>query len=136
VAVRLGYDEAFAHQMMAGCDVMMVPSRFEPCGLTQLYALRYGTMPLVRNVGGLADTVVDATDDNLQRDVATGFMFGPATVDALAHAVRRTAHAFGQTATWQKIVQRGMAQSFSWQDAATPYLALYEEAVAGKNRAA
>jgi starch synthase len=135
VAVRLGYDEAFAHQMMAGCDVMMVPSRFEPCGLTQLYALRYGTVPLVRNVGGLADTVVDATDENLQRDAATGFMFGPATVDALAHAVRRTAHVFGQTATWQKIVQRGMVQSFSWQDAATPYLALYEEAVAGKNRA-
>jgi starch synthase len=84
----------------------------------------------------LADTVVDATEDNVQRDAATGFMFGPATADALAHAVWRTAQAFAQGPAWQKIVQRGMAQSFSWQDAATPYLALYEEAVAGKNRAA
>jgi starch synthase len=121
VAVRLGYDEAFAHHMMAGCDVMLVPSRFEPCGLTQLYALRYGTVPLVRSVGGLVDTVVDATAEALQSDKATGFMFGPATGQAIK--------TFANTKLWHQIVLRGMAQSFSWDDAAKDYVTLYEEVV-------
>jgi starch synthase len=131
VAVRLGYDEAFAHQMMSGCDVMLVPSRFEPCGLTQLYALRYGTVPLVRSVGGLVDTVVDATADALQKDTATGFMFGPATPAALAAAMGQTVKTFTDTKLWSQIVQRGMAQSFSWDDAAKAYVTLYEEALHG-----
>jgi starch synthase len=132
VAVRLGYDEAFAHHMMAGCDVMLVPSRFEPCGLTQLYALRYGTVPLVRSVGGLVDTVVDATADALQQDKATGFMFGPATPAALAAAMGQATKTFANTKLWNQIVLRGMAQSFSWDDAAKEYLALYREALQGK----
>ena len=132
VAVRLGYDEAFAHLMMAGCDVMLVPSRFEPCGLTQLYALRYGTVPLVRSVGGLVDTVVDATADALQQDTATGFMFGPATPAALAAAMGQATKTFANAKLWHQIVQRGMAQSFSWDDAAKEYLALYQAALHDK----
>ena len=132
VAVRLGYDEAFAHHMMAGCDVMLVPSRFEPCGLTQLYALRYGTVPLVRSVGGLVDTVVDATADALQQDTATGFMFGPATPAALSDAMGQAVKTFANTKLWHQIVQRGMAQSFSWDDAAKEYVMLYQEALQSK----
>lgn len=129
VAVRLGYDEAFAHQMMAGADAVLVPSRFEPCGLTQLYGLRYGTVPVVRRVGGLADTVVDASADALRRDEATGFMFDAATPAALAAALRQAAKAHAQPRLWQKIMLRGMAQRFSWEVAAAKYMVLYEEAV-------
>lgn len=129
VAVRLGYDEAFAHRMMAGCDVIMVPSRFEPCGLTQLYALRYGAVPLVRRVGGLADTVVDATEEALRHDTATGFMFGPATATALAGAITQATNTYAQPAIWHQLMQRGMAQHFSWGDAAKQYLSLYEAAM-------
>jgi starch synthase len=126
VAVRLGYDEKFAHQMIAGADAMLVPSRFEPCGLTQLYALRYGTVPVVRHVGGLIDTVVDTSDASLQADTATGFMFGPASKEALALAVHRTVHAFSQPAVWAQLRQRGMAQNFTWAAAAQQYMALYQ----------
>jgi starch synthase len=129
VAVRTAYDEPLAHRMIAGSDAMLVPSRFEPCGLTQLYALRYGTVPVVRAVGGLADTVVDATEANALADVATGFMFGPATPAALANALAQTVATYRQPAAWRKLVQRGMAQNFSWEQAARQYLALYDEAV-------
>ena len=132
VAVRLGYDEAFAHHMMAGCDLMLVPSRFEPCGLTQLYALRYGTVPLVRSVGWLVDTVVDASADALQQDKATGFMFGPATSAALSDAMGQAVKTFANTKLWHQIVQRGMAQSFSWDEAAKEYVTLYQEALQSK----
>ena len=108
VAVRLGYDETFAHQMMAGADAMLVPSRFEPCGLTQLYALRYGAVPVVRRVGGLADTVVDADVDALHRNEATGFMFGPATPAALAVAVRHAIKAHAKPKLWHQIMPRTM----------------------------
>ncbi len=129
VAVRLGYDEAFAHQMMAGADAVLVPSRFEPCGLTQLYALRYGAVPVVRRVGGLVDTVVDASVQALARDEATGFMFDAATPAALAAALRQTANAYAKPKLWRQLMLRGMAQRFSWGDAAAQYLSLYGEAV-------
>ena len=129
VAVRPVYDERLAHRMMAGADVMLVPSRFEPCGLTQLYALRYGTVPVVRRVGGLADTVVDADTLALQADLATGFMFGPATAAALAHALTQAVSAWRQPALWRQLMLRGMAQKFSWESAASQYMALYREAV-------
>lgn len=108
---------------------MLVPSRFEPCGLTQLYALRYGTVPVVRNIGGLADTVVDASDDAMQADIATGFMFGPATTVALGQAMTRTVNAYRNTALWRQLMLRGMAQNYSWEHAAREYIALYEDAV-------
>ena len=125
VAVRMTYDEAFAHQMVAGADVMLVPSRFEPCGLTQLYALRYGTVPLVRRVGGLADTVLDAGNAAGVGAEATGFVFGPATAEALADAITRAVGRFQVPAQWQALVRQGMAQDFSWTSAAEKYLALY-----------
>lgn len=128
VAVRLGYDEALAHRMMAGADATIVPSRFEPCGLTQLYALRYGTVPVVRRVGGLADTVVHADKLALQGDVATGFLFGAATPAALAQALAQAASAYRQPAVWRQLMLRGMAQNFSWTAAASQYMALYHEA--------
>jgi starch synthase len=131
VAVWLRYDEALAHRMMAGADAILVPSRFEPCGLTQLYALLYGTVPVVREVGGLADTVVDATPEAIQSDVATGFMFGPATTWGLDQAMARTLDAYRNPPLWRQLMLRGMAQNFSWEVAAAQYLALYGELLAG-----
>ena len=125
VAVRIGYDEVFAHRLMGGSDIILVPSRFEPCGLTQLYGLRYGTVPLVRRVGGLADTVVDATDESVAGDSATGVMFDAATPAALDAALTRTFALFAQPGAWQQVMLRGMAQDFSWGNAAQQYMALY-----------
>jgi len=126
VGVRIGYDEAFAHRLIAGADAILVPSRFEPCGLTQMYGLRYGTLPIVRRVGGLADTVVDATVENLGADRATGFVFEAASVAALDGALQRAADVFTKDAgTWAKLQRRAMAQDFSWRGAAAQYLELY-----------
>jgi starch synthase len=126
VAVRLGYDEAFAHQMVAGADAMLVPSRFEPCGLTQLYALRYGTVPVVRRVGGLADTVVDLD----QGDLSTGVVFDDATGIAMADAITRTVVAYRSAGAWRKLMRRGMQQDYSWGPPARRYMALYEAVAA------
>jgi starch synthase len=127
VAVRIGYDEAFAHRLIAGADVILVPSRFEPCGLTQLYGLRYGTLPFVRRVGGLADTVVDASDTMR----ATGFVFDDATPSALADAVTRAVASYRDEPAWRAMRRNAMAQDFSWDSAAQAYLALYAQAIAG-----
>jgi len=124
VAVHIGYDEARAHRLMAGADMILVPSRFEPCGLTQLYGLRYGTLPVVRRVGGLADTVVDATDET-----ATGFTFDHAAPGALAHALRRAIDAWRDPLRRRQLITRAMAQDFSWHGPAREYLKLYEEAL-------
>lgn len=124
VAVRIGYDEPFAHRLIAGSDVIMVPSHFEPCGLTQLYGLAYGTLPLVRRVGGLADTVADARLETLDTD-ATGFVFEPFTADALLGAVARALALYRRPADWKRVRQRGMRQRFGWDAAAARYLALY-----------
>ncbi len=129
VAVRIGYDEALAHRVIAGCDSILVPSRFEPCGLTQLYGLRYGTLPLVRRVGGLADTVVDTNDDTLRNDRATGFSFDAATPAALESALHRAIETWRQPTRWRQVMQRAMAQDFSWGGAAAGYLRLYETAM-------
>jgi starch synthase len=120
IAVKLGYDEPFAHQMIAGADVMLVPSRFEPCGLTQLYALRYGTLPLVRKVGGLADTVVDAD---------TGFVFEAATVKGLSEAIQRTCKTYANPKRWKAMMDKAMIQNFSWEDSAQKYMALYRSSL-------
>jgi len=129
VAVRIGYDEALAHRLIAGSDAIVVPSRFEPCGLTQLYGLRYGTLPVVRRVGGLADTVADATEDAVAADRATGFVFDAATSAALDGALQRAATAFARQPLWQGLMQRAMAQDFSWHGAAAHYMDLYEGVV-------
>jgi starch synthase len=129
IAAVFGYDEALAHLIIAGSDVVLVPSRFEPCGLTQLYALRYGSLPLVRRVGGLADTVVDTDAVTLAEDRATGFVFEAETAAALSAAIGRALALYRQPALWRQVVRRAMRQDFSWQTAARRYLALYRELV-------
>jgi starch synthase len=126
VAVFIGYDEAMSHRFMAGADILLVPSRFEPCGLTQLYALRYATLPLVRHVGGLADTVVDINDDSLAADRATGFVFNEASRQALGGRIREACWFYRNDATaWTRVQQRAMRQDFSWDDSAANYEQLY-----------
>jgi starch synthase len=124
VAVRLGYHEPLAHQMMAGSDIIVVPSRFEPCGLTQLYGLAYGTLPMVRRVGGLADTVNDAQLATIDSD-ATGFAFDEFTVQALSEAMDR-AHALWQRPEdWRMVQTRAMNKRFGWDSAARQYMSIY-----------
>ena len=115
VAVRIGYDETLAHRIIAGADIILVPSRFEPCGLTQLYGMRYGTLPLVRRVGGLADTV----------DEATGFVFDGADADSLVTAARRALLTLREPARWRAMQREAMARDHGWDAAAARYMALY-----------
>ena len=130
VAVRLIYDEALAHRVIGGADAIVVPSRFEPCGLTQLYGLRYGTLPLVRRVGGLADTVVDASPEALNDGRATGFSFDAATPEALLQAAQRLVALYRQPPAWRAVMRTAMARDFSWDQAAAQYLALYNTVLA------
>lgn len=132
VGVKLVYDEDLAHRVMAGADLVLVPSRFEPCGLTQMYAQRYGALPVVRRVGGLADTVVDATPETLAADQATGFMFDAASGHALEGAIHRACDVLVEPVTWQQMRRRAMACSFSWEGPAQQYLSLYREAIAAR----
>ena len=127
IALRLGYDEALAHRIVAGADVIMVPSRFEPCGLTQLYGLAYGTLPLVRRVGGLADTVVDASLENLDDHSATGLVFDRFDADDYRAALRRAVALYRRPADWRQVQACAMAQHFDWAGAAARYLALYQQ---------
>ena len=129
VGVVIGYDEALSHLIYAGSDSILVPSRFEPCGLTQLYALRYGALPLVRRTGGLADTVVDANAVSLAEGDATGFAFETETADALLAALQRATALYADRASWQRMVSRAMTRDFSWDASARQYLALYRELV-------
>jgi starch synthase len=125
VAAVIGYDESLAHLIYAGSDVILVPSRFEPCGLTQLYALRYGALPLVRRVGGLADTVVDATAANLAEGNATGFVFDNDSPAALMSATGRVTALFRERKIWRGMMRRAMTRDFSWTAAARQYTAVY-----------
>lgn len=128
VGATIGYDEALARLIFAGADVILVPSRFEPCGLTQLYALRYGALPLVRHTGGLVDTVVDATPEALADGSATGFAFGEAAAPALtAAAARAVALYSGDPTTWRRMMRQAMTRDFSWRPVARQYAALYRE---------
>ncbi len=127
VSVRFGYDEAFAHRIMGGADIVLVPSRFEPCGLTQLYALRYGALPLVRRTGGLADTVVDADERSLRDGTATGFAFDRPDPDSLLAAARRAAATYRERPVWTAMQRRAMTRRFGWEAAAERYAALYAE---------
>jgi starch synthase len=128
----IGYDEALAHMMQAGVDALLVPSRFEPCGLTQLCALRYGAVPVVARVGGLADTVIDANAAALAAGVATGVQFASITAPALEVALRRTVALYRDPPTWHALQQNGMAADFSWRRPASQYAALYRELAAAR----
>ncbi|MGD9544453.1 MAG: glycogen synthase GlgA [Methylocystis sp.] len=130
VGAHIGYSEALAHMIQAGVDAFLVPSRFEPCGLTQLYALRYGAVPIVSRVGGLKDTIVDANEMALQAGVATGLQFSPTTADALAMALREAERLFGDADAWRQIQLCGMRTDVSWRHPARRYAALFRDAVA------
>lgn len=126
VAVRIGYDEALAHRLFAGGDLALVPSRFEPCGLTQMYGLRYGTVPLVSAVGGLADTVIHASPAALAAQVATGIVFHPVDALGLGQALRQAVQLFADKPAWTKIQKNAMAQPVGWEAPALAYARLYE----------
>lgn len=129
LSVKIGYDEELSHQMMAGGDVIVVPSRFEPCGLTQLYGLRYGTLPLVALTGGLADTVINASHAALARGVATGVQFFPITTQALANAFVRVTDLFRDIKTWKAMQRNAMKQPVGWETSAALYKNIYESLV-------
>lgn len=126
VSVRIGYDEALSHRLIAGGDAILVPSRFEPCGLTQLYGLRYGTLPVVALTGGLADTVIDANPMALASKVATGLQFHPVTSDALAGALAKLCTIYANQKLWGKLQRNAMAQAVSWDTSAQSYAKLYQ----------
>jgi starch synthase len=125
LGVVLGYDEGLSHLVQAGCDTILVPSRFEPCGLTQLYGLRYGCLPLVARTGGLNDTVIDANDAALQAGVATGFQFSPVDQPTLEHALERAAACYEDPPLWRGMQKRAMASDVSWARSAAAYAQLY-----------
>jgi starch synthase len=129
-----GYDEARAHRLIAGADAIALPSRFEPCGLTQLYGLRYGTLPVVRRVGGLADTVDDASPEALAAGTASGFVFDAATPQALQEAVLRAAALKREPARWAAVQRAAMGRRHGWATPAREYLALYARALAAAAR--
>jgi starch synthase len=125
IGAVIGYDEALSHLVQAGCDTILVPSRFEPCGLTQLYGLRYGCVPVVARTGGLNDTVIDANEAALQAGVATGIQFSPVDQPALEHALARAAHLHADTKVWRSMQKCGMAADVSWERSASAYARLY-----------
>ncbi len=135
VALRVGYDEPLAHRIFAGSDITLVPSRFEPCGLTQMYGLLYGSLPLVRAVGGLADTVVDADLATLEDGTATGIVFANFSEAHYRHAVRRALALYRQPRTWSRVRQTGMHQDFGWTRSARQYHALYQSVLTDFARA-
>jgi starch synthase len=126
VGGHIGYDESLAHSIEAGADIFVMPSRFEPCGLNQMYSMRYGTVPIVRRTGGLADSVIDATWDSMKTSTATGFVFDEATPQALLSAVRRALELFAHSTKWRILMKHVMMQDFSWQESARAYLDLYQ----------
>lgn len=130
VSAVIGYDEALAHLIQAGTDALVVPSRFEPCGLTQLCAQRYGAVPIVSRVGGLEDTVVDANEAAIVAGAVTGFKFGPVTTENLAGALRRGHAVFRDTPAWRKMQQNGMSTDVSWRNRASRYADLYRQIIA------
>src|SRR3569623_936272 len=121
------YDEPLSHLIQGGADVMVVPSRFEPCGLTQLYGLRYGCVPLVSRVGGLADTVIAANEAAVEAGVATGIVFAPATTQALMDAINRAIRRYGRDKLWRKMQRRGMKSDVSWEASGEKYAKLYKK---------
>jgi starch synthase len=123
VAARIGFDNRLAHQIEAGSDLFLMPSRYEPCGLNQMYSLRYGTIPIVRATGGLADSVIDADADPLH---GNGFQFGEYSDSALLACVDRALRAYRQPHAWGALMQRAMRADFSWQRSASQYRELYE----------
>jgi len=129
IAVRLGFDEALAHRIEAGADSFLMPSRFEPCGLNQMYSLHYGTPPIVRATGGLADTVVDVNEKTLAAKTANGFVIHDSMPHTLWLALERATRCWHDRRLWRSIQQNGMRRDFSWEHAAHEYVNLYRDAI-------
>ena len=129
IGVIMDYDEDISHLIQAGADTILVPSRFEPCGLTQLYGLHYGSVPIVARTGGLNDTVIDANDAALEAGVATGFQFAPVDETTLEHTLTRAAECFAHQKLWRGLQKRGMEQDVSWGRSAAAYAQLYRNLV-------
>lgn len=129
VQLQIGYDEKLSHLIEAGADAFLMPSLFEPCGLNQLYSLRYGTIPIVRDTGGLADTVVHSSKRNIRNKTATGIIFHEANHTTLYDAIHHTYELYQDKKTWKDIMLRGMKQEFSWHESAKQYLQLYSQAI-------
>ncbi len=131
VAVEVGFDDSLAHQIEAGSDIFLMPSRFEPCGLNQMYSLRYGTVPIVRNVGGLADSVEnyepDVDPDSIQ--TATGFVFTDYSKERLAETIEKAVSLYRQPKIWTQLVRNGMSRDWSWKRSALEYVAVYRKAM-------
>lgn len=125
ISVTLGYNEQLAHQIEAGADIFMMPSRFEPCGLNQMYSLRYGTIPIVRKTGGLADTVTDAIPKNISDQSANGIVFNEPTPGALLEAVKRALLLYSDSKIWKSMQRSAMNQDLSWRNSAKQYITLY-----------
>jgi starch synthase len=129
-SVTIGYNEPLSHQIMAGCDMFIMPSRFEPCGLNQLYGLAYGTPPIVNATGGLADSIVDSNQAHIANNTANGFVMVEASADGLMACIKRAVDMYrNDKNTWLQIQKTGMSQNLSWDKSAQEYLAVYEELV-------
>jgi starch synthase len=128
ISATIGYGEPLAHRLHAGSDMLLAPARFEPCGLTQLYALRYGTLPVVRRTGGLADTVADANSETVAGRTATGFVFDKPELEALLEALGRALALYREPLSWRRLQLQAMAQNYSWDASAAKYIGLYHEA--------
>ncbi len=129
VSVFLVFNNALAHEIEAGSDMLLMPSRYEPCGLNQIYSLRYGTIPIVRKTGGLADTVIDASPEGAENGMSTGFVFREATPEAMLAAVKRAVTWFRRPKDWAKLVRNAMKQDWSWARSAAAYARLYQQLV-------
>jgi starch synthase len=129
IGLHIGFDEGLAHRVEAGSDMLVMPSRYEPCGLSQLYSLRYGTVPIVRRTGGLADTVIPYRPSTAQAKVATGFHFIDASTDALLSAILLSLRIYRERSEWDSLIQAGMRTDVSWTQAAKEYAQLYRSLV-------
>lgn len=129
IGVNIGYDESLAHLIEAGSDMFLMPSRFEPCGLNQLYSLRYGTLPVVHRTGGLADTVIHTDPNSLEAGTATGFVFDFPDVQGLLWAIRQALLCYNKSDCWPRVMKNAMQQDFSWNNSASLYLSLYRQAI-------
>jgi len=133
VSARLEFSDALAHRIEAGADMFVMASRYEPCGLNQLYSLRYGTVPIVHRTGGLADTITDATPENLAASRANGFSFGNYGIADLEETLMRACHMYvHEPAQWAQLVETGMRQDWSWAHSARRYVDLYSQILARK----
>ncbi len=134
IGVIIGYDEPVSHLLQGGSDALLIPSRFEPCGLTQLYGLRYGTLPVVARTGGLADTVIDANEAAIAANCATGFQFAPINATMLGQAIARACAAYRQPGMWSGMMRRAMRHPVGWNASSAAYLRIYAGLAAGRDQ--